>query len=118
MKLTKETREQIKEYCLNAINSEDTKFKNDEDKVKYAYNRFISEFDHEIKRNGKFKAFSSWLQGLALDIDFYNQEILNKAKEWGQNPKTETQEDKLIIGWWDFMTNQYFKLFKHYKLEV
>ena len=121
-KITTEIKEEIKTYCLNAINSDDITFKNDlstednKQKLQYAFNRFKSEFGHEIKRKGEFKAFSEWLQGLALDIAFYNCDILNLVKQWGQNPKTEAQEDKIINGYWDFMTNQYFKLFKHYKV--
>ena len=116
MKLTKETKEEIKQYCLDAINSDDTTFKNDTEKVQYAYTRFKEEFGHEIKRQGEFKAFAEWLQGLSLDIDYMNYEILGLAHKWGQNPTTETQEDKIISEWWDFMTNQYFKLFRAHKV--
>lgn len=123
-KLTKEIREEIKEYCLNSITSDDVEFKHDlsdddnENKLKYVYNRFRSEYGHEIKRVSEFKAFSEWLQGLALDIAFMNNEILELAKRWGQDVSTESKQDKILSQYWDFMTNQYFKLFRKYKIEV
>ena len=112
MKLTKETQEEIKQYCLDAINSDDTTFKNDTERVQYAYTRFKSDYGHMIKRIGEFKAFAEWLQGLNLDIAYMNYKILELAHKWGQYPTTEAQEDKIISEWWDFMTNQYFKLFR------
>jgi len=118
MRLTKEIREEIERYCLNAITSEDIEFKNDREKLLYCWNRFNSEYGHEIKRKGYSGAFSYWLSGLALDLDFYNCEIIKLAKKWGQDVSTEAKEDKIISQWWDFMTNQYFKLFKKYKIEV
>jgi hypothetical protein len=118
MRLTKEIKQKIEVYCLNAINSDDTTFKDHKHKLQYAYNRFISEYGHEIKRYGEFNAFASWLSGLALDLDFYNCDILKLAREWGQDPKTEAQEDKIINQYWNFMTNQYFKLFKKYKINM
>jgi len=115
-KLTQEIRDKIKEYCLNSIDSDDEEFSTDKEKLQYAMNRFKSEYGHMIKRVGQFKAFSEWLQGLALNIAYYNCDILELAKEWGQTPKTEREEDKILEQWWDFMTNQYFKLFKAHKV--
>jgi len=116
MRLTKEIRQKIEVYCIEHLNNADETIKDDRDRLQYAYNRFKEEYDHMIERVGEFKAFSEWLQGLALDIAFYNCDILRLAKEWGQNPTTEAQEDKIISQYWVFMTNQYFKLFKKYKV--
>lgn len=116
-RLTKEIKQEIKQYCLNAITS-DVVFKNDSEKVLYCWNRFKSEYGHEIKRFGLQKAFSNWLSGLALDIAFYNFDILELAKKWGQDTTTEKQQDKILSQYWDFMTNQYFKLFKEFKINI
>jgi hypothetical protein len=117
-KLTKETKIKIEEYILNGINSDDTELKTKEEKLIYALNRFNNEFRHEINQYGKHKAFSNWLSGLSLDFDFYNYRILEIAKEWGQDISTESKQDKIISQWWDFLTNQFFKLVKKYKVEV
>lgn len=116
MRLTKEQSLKVEEYLLNGIESDDTQLNTAEEKLKFAYSRFKAEYGHEILRKGEFKAFSEWLSGLALNYDFYNYKILELAKEWGQNPTTEAQEDKIIMGWWDFLTNKFFKLLKKYKV--
>lgn len=121
-KHTKENRNKIKDYFLSAISTEGysqmIQITTIKEGLQFVYDTFKAEYGHEIRIKGEFKAFSSWLSGLPgiVSIDFYNSEILKLAKEWGQELKTESQEDKIINQWWDFATNQYFKLFKHYKV--
>jgi hypothetical protein len=119
-KLTKETREKINAYILNAINSEDVQLNTTEEKLKYALKRFYSEYGHEIKRCGEHKAFANWLQGLpsAFNIDFYNDDILKIATEWGQDVTTERQQQYILNSWWDFISNNFFKLCRKHKIEV
>ena len=117
-RLTQEHKEKIKTYILNGITSEDKELKTDKEKLEYAFNRFKSEYGFNIPRMGLFKSYSEWLQGLALDYAFYNDKILELAKEWGQELKTMRQEDKILSQYWDFLTNQTFKLFKHYKINI
>jgi len=62
MKLTKETREEIKQYCLDAINSDDTTFKNDTERVQYAYTRFKSDY---------YNYDNSDSQSDYFDVNFY-----------------------------------------------
>jgi len=121
-KHTKETKDKIKEYFLNAISTEGysqmIQITNEKEELQFVFDTFKSEYGHEIHIKGEFKAFSSWLSGLpgCVNIDFDNYKILELAKEWGQELKTPSQEDKIINQWWDFAANQYFKLFKHYKV--
>jgi len=116
VRLTKEQSLKVEEYLLNGISSNDTQLNTAEEKLKFAYNRFKAEYGFNILRMGEYKAFSEWLSGLALDYDFYNYKILELAKEWGQNPTTEAQENKIIMGWWDFLTTKFFKALKKYKV--
>lgn len=117
-KLTKEHKERINQYILDGITSEEEVLTTNKEKLQYALKRFRNEYGHEIKRVGVFSAYSSWLQGLALDYEYYNCDILDLAREWGQNPTTESQEEKILLGYWDFLTNATFKLCKQYKIEV
>lgn len=119
MKLTKEIKEDIKEYIFNCIYSEEFELKNNTQKLEYVLSCFKAEYGFNIQRLGLYKAFSEWLQGLpsCFNIAFYNGDILNLAKKWGQEPKTENQENKIISQWFDFITNQFFKLVKSYKIE-
>ena len=60
-----------------------------------------------VPRVGKQKALSEWLQGLALDLPFYYQDIVELAVNMGSiDPEPS---DKVIQrveqGYWDFMAN-------------
>ena len=124
MKLTKETRLKIEEYLLNAISTEGYSQMNEintkKDALNFLYETFKAEYGFNIQRLGQYKAFSEWLRGLpsVCNIEFMNYEILKLAKEWGQDVTTEKQQDKILNQYWDFITWQYFKLFKKYKIEV
>jgi hypothetical protein len=123
-RLTKETRVKIEKYLLNAIDNNDysqmEQINTKKDALIFLYKTFKANYGHEIKRIGQYKAFSEWLRGLpsVCNIEFMNYKILELAKEWGQDVTTEKQQDKIIYSYWDFITWQYFKLFKNYKIEV
>jgi len=70
--------------------------------VQEIYDRFISEYDWNIKRIGFFKALTEWLQGLALDIPFYNDDIM----------ETFDLNEKQLGNYWPFMAMRLGELFK------
>jgi hypothetical protein len=50
---------------------------------------------------------SEWLSGLALDIEYYNDAIVDLAVKMGSidpNP-SDKLKDKVAIDYWDFMAN-------------
>ena len=78
-----ETRATIQSYILSVVDSsgfEDcdyfTKCETREEKIRFLKARFFSEYGHEVKRQGEQKALIGWMQGLALDIEFYNISII------------------------------------------
>ena len=78
-----------------------------QEKIDYLFNRFHSEYDWQIERYGKYKAMTDWLQGLALDIPYWNNELVPLAIEMGSidnNPSDELQS-KVINNYWEFMAN-------------
>ena len=61
----------------------------------------------KIDRVGKFKAMTEWLQGLALDIEYWNDNIVTLAIKMGsidENPSEKLQA-KVIENYWSFMAN-------------
>ncbi len=112
-------KENYKNYILNTIQTDNDgkELDNNQDKIDYLFNRFYSEYDWSIKRNGKLKAMIDWLQGLALDIEFYNHDILELAKVMGSvnDNLTEKQEDKILLNYWNFMANIILSMEKDYK---
>jgi len=87
-------------------------------KAKFISDRFDSEYGWRVKQIGQMGAMIDWLQGLAIDIPFYNSDILEIAKKGGslpQNP-TEKQEDKILENYWRFMANETLKIFRKYKV--
>ena len=115
-RLDKTTKEKIKQYVLNCINNDEESLTTPKEKLQYAYTRFKEEFGHEIVRKGEFKAFEEYLMGLPFSFDFMNSDILKLAREWNQEVNTESQECKILNDWYPFITNQFFKLCKTYKV--
>ena len=103
-------KENYKRYILDTIDEvdcDDCKLTTDEDKIKYIFDRFNSEYDWAIERYGKVRAMTEWLQGLALNIPYMYDEIIELAIAMGSvddNP-TEKLETKVINNYWSFMAN-------------
>ena len=96
-----------KRYILDTIEIEGNELATDEEKVEYLFNRFYSEYDWHIEHYGKQKAMTEWLQGLALDIPYWNNELVPLAIELGSidnNPSDELQS-RVINNYWEFMAN-------------
>ena len=112
-------KQNYKNYILSTIQTDNNgkEINNNQDKIDYLFNRFYSEYDWSIKRNGKLKAMIDWLQGLALDIEYYNYDILELAKVMGSVDEslTEKQEDKILLNYWNFMANIILSMEKDYK---
>ena len=119
MRLTAQNKADIKKYLLNAINSTNDEYDEtytEKKTVEYCYNRFIKEYDYDIKQSGFFIALQNWLSGLAINIDYMNYDILAKAEEWGQLMYREKDREKIIEQWFKFIAMQLIKMFRTHKL--
>ena len=79
----------------------------DQEKINYIFDRFASEYGFMVARMGKQAAIAEWLQGLALNIAFYNDDIIDLAVESGsinENP-SGTVVNKVLDTYWLFMAN-------------
>ena len=104
-----EYKKNYKKYILNTIQTglNDEPLKTDQEKIKYLFDRFNSEYGFMIARVGKQKAIAEWLQGLALDIEYWNDGIIPLAKKMGsieENPSEKLQA-RVIENYWSFMAN-------------
>jgi hypothetical protein len=98
-----------KKYILECVelDNDEKELKTDQEKVKYIFDRFYSEFDWNVKRIGKQKAMTEWLQGLALNIEYWNDNIVPLSIKMGsidENPSEKLQA-KVIENYWSFMAN-------------
>jgi len=60
-----------------------------------------------VARVGKQKAIAEWLSGLALNIEYYNDEIVELAVKFGSidpNPSDKLYS-KVVENYWSFMAN-------------
>ena len=105
-------------YILDCIDSEDESLTTIAEKIAYCESRFNSEAGWNIDRIGRQAACTEWLQGLAINIEFSNYEILKLAKQWGSIPNdaTERQEDKILDNYWNFMSAKLCQLFDGYRV--
>ena len=104
-----EYKKNYKKYILSTIetDNDDKPLKTDQDKIQYIFDRFNSEYGFMIERVGKQKAISEWLSGLALDIEYYYDDIVKLAIKMGsidENPNDKLRS-KIEQGYFDFMAN-------------
>ena len=104
-----EYKKNYKKYILNTIetDNDDKPIKTDNEKIKYIFDRFNSEYGFMIDRVGKQKAMSEWLSGLALDIEYYYDDIVKLAIKMGsieENPSEKLQA-RVKENYWNFMAN-------------
>ena len=104
-----EYKKNYKNYILSNIDEdiEGNPISSEADKINYIFDRFNSEYGWRVNQVGKVAAMVDWLQGLALNIEFYNDEIINLAVRLGsidENP-SEKLQDRVIKNYWNFMAN-------------
>jgi hypothetical protein len=102
-------KQNYKNYILNCIelDNDGNILKTEHDKINYIFNRFYSEYGWNIEKVGKFKAMSEWLSGLALDIDFYYEDIIKLAVDMGSLDANASDKlkSKVQENYFDFMAN-------------
>jgi hypothetical protein len=104
-----EYKKNYKNYILSTIeeDSEGKTITTEQEKINYIFDRFNSEYGWNIERVGKYKAMSEWLSGLALNIEYYDDAIVDLAVKMGSiepNPN-DKMKDKVAANYWDFMAN-------------
>ncbi len=99
-----------KNYILECLKTEDVfigKNPTEEELIKYLFDRFNSEYGWSIERQGKHQALSDWLQGLAIRIPFYYEDIIDLAVAMGsidENP-SEKLAQRVCGDYWSFMAD-------------
>mgnify|MGYP003135995437 CR=1 FL=1 len=104
-----EYKKNYKKYILDCVqlDCEEKPIKTDQEKIKYIFDRFNSEYGFMIERVGKQKAMAEWLGGLALDIEYYYDDIVKLAIKMGsidENPSEKLQA-RVKENYWNFMAN-------------
>jgi len=105
-----EYKQNYKEYILECLKTEDAfigKQPTDEELIKYLFDRFYSEYGWLMERVGKQEALTDWLQGLAINIPYWNGDIIDLAIEMGsidENPSDQLTE-KVCENYFKFMAN-------------
>jgi len=99
-----------KKYILQCLKTEDAfigKQPTEDELINYLFDRFNSEYGWSIEKQGKQKALTDWLQGLAIRIPFYYEDIIDLAVEMGsidKNPNLKLSQ-KVCDNYWSFMAN-------------
>mgnify|MGYP003135248485 FL=1 len=105
-----EYKKNYKKYILDQLGTEDGligKDLSDDEKITYLFDRFNDEFHHAVYVRGKHKAMTDWLSGLAINIEYTDDAIIQLAEEMGsidENP-SEALENKVLENYWSFMAN-------------
>ena len=112
--------EQIRQYILDCIELEGSA----KEKLQSVLTAFDSEFN--FQNNKKIypnlqNRFSEYLQGLpsSMSVAYSYCDILDFARQIGslRENATEEQEDKILSNWWNWITNEFFKLCEEENVE-
>lgn len=84
------------------------------EKAAFSHARFMSEYGWYVAQVGTQKALEAWLSGLALNIAFYNSDILANARAWGsiRDNATARQEDRILENYWSYMAMRLLGLWR------
>ena len=115
-------RNNVKAYLLECIEQEDAiqgleddTYKSDDSKFNYILHRFNSEYCHEnnLKRYNycRVTIMSEWLQGLAINVDFYYYDIIHEFCKIIELDKKMVIENNKVISedLYDFLCDEWFK---------
>lgn len=118
----------LQAYILSVVDSSGfencdyfTKCETRKEKISFLKSRFFSEYGWNIKQVGEQRALINWLQGLALDIEFYNVQIIELMDLWGLVKRnkngdiTEKQYDKTLDLYWHRLSMAILMMFKEIK---
>ena len=104
-----EYKKNYKKYILNTIeeDGEGKPLKTDQEKIKYLFDRFNSEYGLHINQVGKYQAMTNWLAGMALNIECYYSDIIPLAIKMGSLEENASQKlkDKVCDKYFPFMAN-------------
>ena len=104
-----EYKKNYKKYILNTIeeDGEGKPLKTDQEKIKYLFDRFNSEYGWHINLVGKYQAMTNWLAGMALNIECYYSDIIPLAIKMGSLEENASQKlkDKVCDKYFPFMAN-------------
>jgi len=123
LKLTIEQNEIINQYIINCIDSDNYEASPETNKEKFQFllSTFRSEYQHMIDRQGNQRALTEYLSGLpsCFHLDFYNDKILDLAVSWGSISKdaSESQKDKILNNWFNFIANRILVLARKNKID-
>jgi len=117
----------IKEYILNAIDSEgyNVTAETEKEKLHFLFDTFKKEYCY--KENLAYyrsvqNTFENWLKGLpsCFNIDFENYRIIEIGKEWGflRQDADDREEDNFLSQWWGKIFETALSLARRNKVQI
>ena len=108
----------IQNYLIDAINTDDhkTEATTHAEKIAFVMACYNSEFNHkynQARHPNEQTRFANWLAGLpsVLNIPFYNDDIINLAKELQEvETYAEKMEQRICDNYFNFMAYHILKL--------
>lgn len=104
--------------CIDNSGYSDTPLESESEKVQFLKADFYETHGWQVARIGEVATLIEYFQGLpsTCNIEYRNYEILKLAVKWGSLPShaTESQKDKILGNWWNFIANKTAQLFRAY----
>ena len=108
----------IQTYLIDSVNTEDALHNaiTDAEKIAFVMACYDSEFNHkynQARHPNEQTRFANWLAGLpsVLNIPFYNDDIINLAKELQEvETYAEKMEQRICDNYFNFMSYHILKL--------
>jgi len=110
--------------CIDSSGFDVPTPKTDKEKLEFLAAQFKAyNYRNNVKYwNGNYQAIlADWIQGLpsSFNVDFENFAIIEIAKRWDSLPEnpTDSQVEKILSNWFDFVSNHTIRLFDKNKIE-
>lgn len=103
-------KENYKRYILDNLHEVDWNGKTlttDEEKIDYIFERFDIEYGWRAEQVGGVKAMTEWLAGLALNLPYQYDDIIELAEAMGSIDENASEkiQDKIVSNYFEFMAN-------------
>lgn len=109
----------LEDILIDSLDGEDTTpFETNEEGFKHLFERYYHEVGKWQERSmTRIQSIRHWLQGLAINIPIYNNDIIELAKKYNYQ-QSDSADEALIDSYWNALAIQFFNLTRKIMNEV
>lgn len=101
----------LNDILIESLDGEDTTpFETNEEGFKHLFERYYQEVGKWQEGSmTRIQSIKHWLQGLAINIPFYNHDIIELAKKYNYQ-QSDSADERLIDSYWNALATRFFTI--------